>query len=69
MQNGYHGPDVTQRQHPPRSISSETEIRHLLLDDIKKLGNILQKDDQWKDLMCSIPGPKGGKRFDKTDVE
>ena len=70
MQNGYHIPDPTQPQQPPRSISAETEIRHLPFDDIKKLGDILQEDNQWKELMCSIPGHKeGGKRFDKSDVE
>ena len=47
----------------------QKEIRELPVEHIKKLGDILAEDHQWKDLMSQIPGTKsGGKRFDTQDV-
>ena len=70
MQNGHHAPHRSQPQQPSRSITGETEIRHLPFDDIKQLGNILQEGEEWKKLMRIIPGSKeGGRRFDMSDVE
>ena len=70
MHNGHHAPHPTQPQQPQRSITGETEIRHLPFDDIKQIGNILQEGEEWKKLMRIIPGAKeGGRRFDMSDVE
>ena len=47
----------------------QKEIRELPVEHIKKLGDILAEDHQWKDLMSQIPGTKsGGKRFDRCTV-
>ena len=70
MPNGYDTSYHTQPQPPPRSITGETEIRHLPFDHIKTLGNILQEGEQWKKLMSIIPGGKeGGVRFEMSDIE
>ena len=70
MHNGHHAPHPTQPQKTPRSITGETEIRHLPFDDIKQIGNILQEGEEWKKLMSIIPGGKeGGVRFEMSDIE
>ena len=70
MQNGYHSSSSTKLQQEPRSITGDTEIRHLPPHHMKNLGNILAENDEWKKLMLEIPGFKAGnKRFDTSDVE
>ena len=68
MENGHPHPARTSRV-PPVS-QEETEIRHLAVEHIKNLGDILAENDQWKVLMSQIPGKKCGmKRFSGDDVE
>ena len=77
MENGYSFRGPTQAiptlfgtmRTTPAGIEQK-EIRELPPEHIKKLGDILAKDDQWKEFMSEIPGTKSGrKRFDTNDVE
>lgn len=38
-----------------RIIERDLELRHLPKQVVSKLGNILQVDHSWKDIMCLIP--------------
>lgn len=38
-----------------RTIERDLELRHLPKQIVSKLGNILQVDHSWKDVMCLIP--------------
>ena len=70
MDNCFDSGHPTQTLNEVHSLPDQREIRELAVEHIKKLGDILAKDDQWKDLMSQIPGRKeGGKRFDTQDVE
>ena len=70
MQNGNRD---TQSHNISRFVEREQElkeIRELSAEHLKKLGDFLAKEDQWKELMSKIPGMKaGGKRFDIQDIE
>ena len=70
MENGHNSRGHTQTLLTTAySGLEQKEIRELPVEHIKKLGDILAKDDQWKDLMSQIPGTKSGrKRFDTNDV-
>ena len=70
MENRHHLQESNQATRPVQASLEQKEIRHLPVEHIKKLGDILAEDDQWIEFMSNIPGGKAGrKRFDKDDVE
>ena len=55
------------------TLPANTELRNLPASHVHKLGNILQVDEQWADIMGAIPWEEDGsgdrKRFTADEVK